>query len=239
MRFLAFTAAIVAVSGVSWGSPATDRDGNPRAGAPGARPRPLEPAPATAAAVLTFTDRNDFLDATSGLTENFEREPWTADCDSGGTAAMNFFNFDVASDPPALKLLRDGCFGNHNTTIGGKRYLGADTDSADVSAVVTFTFDPPIHSFGCYVVDLDVTPLELTIGGQAFVVPATGDGGDAFFGIIASGPFSTVTCRITGEDVDSHYSFDDVTFGVLSPGPVEVPEGGTYRNWGRIKAGFR
>lgn len=238
MRILTLTAVILGISGVSWASPAADRDGNPRAQGPQARPRPAEPAPAMAAAVLTFSDRVAFLDATSGLTENFEREPWTADCDSGGVASMSFFNFDVTSDPPALKLLRDGCFGNHNTTIGGKRYLGADTDSADVSAAVTFTFDPPLHSFGCYLVDLDTAGLELTIGGQTFLVPATGDGGEAFFGILASGAFSTVTCRVTGEDGDSHYSFDDVTYGVATPGPVAVP-GPQVTHWGRLKSSFR
>ncbi len=238
MRILALSALILGISGVSWATPAVDRDGNPRGDGPPARPRPAEPAPATAAAVLTFSDRVEFLEATSGLTENFEREPWTADCDSGGVAFMAFFNFEAASDPPALKLLRDGCFGNHNTTTGGKRYLGADTDSAGTSAAVTFTFDPPLHSFGCYLVDLDTAALELTIGGRTFLVPATGDGGQAFFGILASDAFSTVTCRVTGEDGDSHYSFDDVTYGVASPGPVDVP-GGNFTHWGRLKASFR
>lgn len=238
MRILHFGLAILGICGVSSPTLAADRDGNPQGAGPIRGSRPAEPAAPFARAVLTFTDRDEFLSAASGFTENFEREPWTADCDSGGTALMTFFNFEVSSDPPALKLLRDGCFGNHNTTIGGKRYLGADTDSAGASAAVTFLFDRALHVFGTYVVDLDMAPLEITIAGQSYEVPATGDGGEAFFGILASETFSTVTCRIVGEDGDSHYSFDDVTYGTASPGPVDVPAGEPV-HWGRIKSIFR
>ena len=214
-----------------------DVDGNP--GIPSA----VLPAAAAVtpreAGIAVFTTRAAFLSALDGrLTETFEHEPWTATCDSGAVAAMSFFDFDVTSQPAALKLLRDGCFGNHNVTPGGKRYLSADTDSADVSAVVDFHFDAALHAFGTYLIDLDDTGAELEINGATYPVPATGDGGEAFLGILSAATFHQVTCRIVG-GVDSHYSFDDVTYSAGSPGPVAADESFGFESWGRVKSSYR
>jgi hypothetical protein len=169
--------------------------------------------------VLLFTDKAAFFAAAGVLTtETFEDEPWSATCDSGAAALLEFDDFTATSDPAALKLLREGCFGNHNTTQGGRRYLGADTDSAEASAVVTFAFAESLGAFGTYLVDLDAAALEAEIDGVAYPVPANGEGGESWFGIVSDTAFATVTFRIIG-GIDSHYSLDDVAYG----SPEEAP----------------
>lgn len=239
MRSLYVAALILGFSGVSSVARAADRDGNP--GIPGDVTATLPaPSAATDSAARTFTDRDLFLAAITGKeTENVEREPWTAECDGGGLPSVQFFDFEVTAEPAALKVLRDACFGNHNTTPGGKRYLGADTDSADVSAVVTFHFERNLHAFGAWIIDLDVAGLEVEVAGETYEVPATGEGGEAFFGVLTAAPFQEVTCRIAGGGVDSHYSFDDIVSGSGGQSPVAAAEGATFSPWGRVKSAFR
>lgn len=186
-----------------------------------------------------FDDEAEFLAVAGPLAkENFEDNFTTAGCDSGALTVIPFNHFTATSDIPALKLLEQDCFGNHNTTADGRKYLGADTDVAGVSAAVTFDFVQPLRALGLFVVDLDFANLEVTVNGMSYPVLQNGDGGVSYFGLVSPDPFTSVSFHIVTA-FDPHYSFDDLAYGPpLGVVGVEPPwdEG---RGWGRVKADYR
>lgn len=209
-----------------------DRDGNPYAAqpVPPANPRGTPYSPAT---VQVFTDRAAFLAAAGAVVqETFEDDASTALCDGGALPVLAFDDFTATSDPAALKLLREPCFGNANTTPGGQKYLGADTDVGGVSADVMFVFGNFLTALGMDLIDLDAADLDVSAAGGMWTVPANGDGGVSFFGIVSSAPFNLMSFRVVA-GVDAHYSFDDLAYA--AGGPVDV-EASTF---GRTKAGYR
>lgn len=210
----------------------TDRDGNPRTpGDPPASPftPPLQPK----GTVQVFTDRAAFLAAAGSVVhETFEDDASTALCDGPGAPVLAFDDFTVTSAPAALKLQREPCFGNHNTTPGGQKYLGADTEIADVSADVMLVFGGFLTALGLDVVDLDVATLEIVAAGGTWSVPPNGDGGESFFGLVSSAPFNVAMLHVAS-GADSHYSVDELAFAY--GGPVALPP----RSFGRVKSEYR
>ena len=208
-----------------------DRDGNPYR--TGAVPGPQVGAPASRATAVTIYDnQKDFLYATRGVvTDGFEDYGLTGDCNSAGAANMAFAGFSAHSTPDAVKLLGADCFGNHNTTPGGFKYLSFDTNTAGSSASVTLVFNDLLTSLGLYFTDLDVVVARLTINGNPYDVGPTGDGGEAYFGINGEDPFSTVSIQIVGGD-DSHWSVDDFTYMIVGPVSVEPA------SWGSVKSRY-
>lgn len=239
-------AATCALTAASWaGGPGSgsyvDRDGNP--GISGSRTGALPRAGSDGLreeTVVVFTDRAAFLAAAGAVTtETFEDTPSSLLCDEPGTSELVFQHFTASAIPPALKVLRDACFGNHNTTQGGRKYLSADTDSADLTAEVTFSFPESLGAFGAFLIDLDDAALVVRINDIDYEVPANGDGGESFFGITSPTAFDTVSFLVL-EGTDSHHSFDDVSFA--PPGgvpPVGVAWEVEALPWGRVKASYR
>lgn len=162
--------------------------------------------------VLIFDDQDNFL-AAAGVVfiEDFEAEPVTSNCSSGALPSISFDAFTAASAPQSLKILDTPCFGNHNTTPGGSLFLSADTDVGNTPADVILTFDFSINAFGLFLIDLE-DDIILTILGNAYVVPAGGDGSEAYFGIVTSELFQVIELEVAGDD--SHNSFDDIAFSV-------------------------
>ncbi len=182
---------------------------------------------------MIFNDQAAFLAAAGPVTtQTFEDEPSSGLCDSGGLTVLGVDGFLATANPAALKLLREPCFGNHNTTPGGQKYLSADTDLGLFSAEVMFVFNQYITSLGLFLIDLDISILEVTVNGVSYPVNPHGDGGQSYFGIVGASPFTYATFRVVTE-VDSHYSFDDVAYGFS--GPVSV----AGESWGRAKAQWR
>jgi hypothetical protein len=214
------------------GSTGFDIDGNPFVKDASAPSSEGGEAP-QAGGALIFDNQAAFLAAAGPVaTETFEDEPSTALCDGLGLAVLAVDDFLSTSNVVAMKLLREPCFGNHNTTPGGLKYLGADTELGAVSAEVMFVFNQPISALGLFLIDLDLAVLEVTINGVSYPVPPNGDGGESYFGIVGALPFTAATFRIvTG--TDSHYSFDDVAYALAGPVSVES------RSWGRAKADWR
>jgi hypothetical protein len=164
-----------------------------------------------------FSDQAAFLAAAGVVTtESFEDDFTTADCDSGALTLITFNDFTATSDIPALKLLDRNCFGNHNTTPQGLKYLGADTDVSGVSAAVEFDFAQPLMVFGLFLIDLDFAVLEITVNGVNYPVVPNGDGGESYFGIVSPDPFTNVRFQIVTA-FDAHYSFDDIAYGPAGP----------------------
>jgi hypothetical protein len=189
------------------------------------------PSPATPR-VQVFSDQATFLSAAGYVTaQDFEAQPTVGTCDDGGVALIGFPGFTASSTPDAMKVLDTPCVGNHNTTPGGAKYLGADTDLGGVSAEVTFVFDAPIKTFGLYVTDLDSATLQFTILGSNYTMGPHGDGGQSYFGIIEDTEFTTVLVQII-DAFDSFYSFDDIAYG-SGLTPVEDT------TWGVVKALYR
>ncbi len=211
---------------------AFDRDGNPRL--PDAPPAaPIHPLLQPKGSVQVFTDRAAFLAAAGSVThETFEDDPSTALCDGPGALVLPFDDFTATSSPAALKLQREPCFGNHNTTPGGQKYLGADTEVADLSADVMLVFGGFLTALGLDLVDLDTATLEITAAGGTWSIPPNGDAGESFFGLVSSSPFNTATLHIAS-GTDSHYSLDDLAF--TYGGPVGVPP----TTFGRVKSIYR
>jgi hypothetical protein len=182
--------------------------------------------------IQIFDNQAAFLAAAGPVeTEDLEDEPVIGDCNGGGQVQIDLDGFTATSNPAALKIPNTECFGGHNTTPGGVKYLLADTDMGGVSADVTFTFDAPITAFGMYMTDLDANDLQITINGIPYIVPAHGNGGESYFGIIEDTPFTVVDMVIV-PGADSSYAFDDIARGV---GATPVTAG----TWGAIKAVYR
>ncbi|MFN8179040.1 MAG: hypothetical protein U0167_14005 [bacterium] len=187
---------------------------------------------------IIFNDQAAFLAAAGpAATETFETDSTTAGCDSAGVLVLVPGAFTATSNIPALKLLEVPCFGNHDTTPDGRKYLGADPDISGVSADVMFEFNQPLTALGLFLIDLDFANLEVTIDGVAYPVLQNGDGGESYFGIVGAAPFTTVTFQIVTA-FDSHYSFDDVTYGVSPPLSAEEPTL-EPRSWSGVKSRYR
>ncbi len=238
-------AAMCVLAGTSFaGLPAglrLDHDGNPGL----AGPREIPPGNVGAglrdAGVVVYSDQASFLAAVdSAVTETFETTPSSGLCDGVGVELLSFDDFVATSTPVALKLLREPCFGNHNTTPSGQKYLSADTDSADVSADVTFTFPESLAAFGLFLVDLDAASLIVQINDVDYEVPANGDGGESYFGITSPVAFDTVKFFVGVGGTDSHYSLDDVSSKLFPAAPsVSAPWNIEALPWGRVKASYR
>lgn len=182
--------------------------------------------PPAAAGLTVFSSRADFLEAAGALyLEDFENAPLVGDRDSGGVPMLAFDGLRVRSDPDALKVLDEPFSGNHSTSIFGPRYLSADTESLALSAMLTLEFEPPVFSLGFFIVDLDSFDMGATIEGVTYVIPATGNGGQAYFGVISDGPISEVVLDSLGSE--NHYSLDDISFPQPPPGIAagSVPDG--------------
>ncbi len=177
--------------------------------------------PAAVAATTVFENQLDFLLAAGPLsTEDFEAVPLVGDLNGGGVVLLAFDGFRALSDTDALKVLDVQDVGNHGTSPGGPRYLSADTDSLLRTATVTLQFEPSVSRLGFYVVDLDTFDMEVTINGVSYVIPATGNGGMAYFGILSDTLIAEVLLDSLGSEVQ--YSLDDVAFPAP---PVSIPAG--------------
>lgn len=230
MRFFLTIACSVLAAGLA-SAASLDIDGNPLG--PGGSVRPsIDPSP-TGPGVMTFNDQGDFLAAAGPVTtEDFEDEPVVGSCASGGQVALSFDHFDAAASLPALKVLDTDCGnGNHNTTPGGTKQLSADTDLGGVSADVTFSFNTSVHAFGLFLIDAEGGSTQITINGNSYLVPPTGNGGQAYFGILSDVAITTVDFAIV-DGSDSHYSFDDVAYGA---GPVSVDA----VSWSSVKGRYQ
>jgi hypothetical protein len=189
------------------------------------------PAPESPTAVV-FDNEADFLNAAGYVTtQDFEAEATVGTCDDGAVPQIAFADFTASSTPDAMKVLDTPCVGNHNTTPGGAKYLSADTDLGGVSAEVTFTFDAPIKTLGLYITDLDSATMQILILGSGYMINPHGNGGESYFGIIEDTEFTTVIVQIV-QEYDSHYSFDDISYGTGQT-PVEDA------TWGGVKALYR
>ncbi|MHC4429743.1 MAG: hypothetical protein ACYS0D_14250 [Planctomycetota bacterium] len=202
---------LIALLGAGVSLATVDVEGNTYvAGDPPAGRDPVDPPPVPLGTQV-FDNQADFFAAAGSLTiEDFEDEPLVGDPSSGGVAMLTFDDFTATCDPPALKLLDVESVGNHNTTPGGIKYLGVDTDIGGVNGDVTHTFDFPLTALGMFMIDIEGS-LELTINGVVYPIPSTTSGGEAYFGIVSSTPFTTVD--ITSPGNDSFYSMDDVAYG--------------------------
>ena len=215
-----------------------ESDGNP----PGRDPTPpawnVGGGVRDAGPTQLFIDQASFLEAAGALsTETFEIDTTTADCDSSAAVILELGAIEATTNMPALKVLDETCFGNHNTTPDGLKYLGVDTDVSGVSADVNFHFSAPLTALGFYLIDLDVSTLEVTINGVSYPVPPNGEGGETYFGILSPEEFTDVTFQVV-DGFDAHYSFDDVAYGSMSPGPVSADEP-AFRAWSRVKSMYR
>jgi len=165
---------------------------------------------------VIYTDQASFL-SNVGIfeTEDFESYPLIGDTGSGAVDIYSFADFTVSSIPPAIKLLGAPFVGNHNTTVGGSKYLSFDTDLGGVGtdATLTFHFDvSPIYSFGLYLIDLEMSA-QVVVNGINYNVPSTGSGGEAYFGIVSDIAFSSVI--LDGGSTDSHWSIDDISYTAI------------------------
>jgi hypothetical protein len=152
--------------------------------------------------------------------EDFHEAVLVGTTSSGGVELLPFHGFRARADLAALKVLDVPDQGNHGTSVLDSHYLAADTDSLGLHAVVTLEFEPPVDRVAFWAVDLDMFPLGITVEGRSYSLPATGNGGRAFFGYLGDGPFDQVVLEPLG--ADSHYSLDDIRF---NPPPAPEPVG--------------
>lgn len=208
-----------------------DRDGNRIDPTMYEEPRDPVEAPSVLG-VTTYDNQADFLAAAGAVTtEDFESEPASGLCSGGIVALLVLSDFTATSSPDALRVNNVACFGNHNTTPGGANYLSVDTDIGFVSGDVLLSFAAPIDAFGLYLVDIEGS-LEITIHGNVYPVPGTGDGGEAYFGIISAAPFTSIALSDPTTN-DSHWSMDDLAY--RASGPISVDP----HSWATIKERFR
>jgi len=167
-------------------------------------------SPQQAGGITVFPDQASFLTAAGPvITEDFEDELLIGTPHSGAMTPIAFDDFTAGSTPAALKVLDVEWYGNHNTTPGGSRYLSADTDISYQSSEVSFTFDFPVSAFGLYLIDIEESVV-LTINGNNYTVPANGNAGESYFGIITDSLFTLVHMDMGVED--SHTSMDDIAY---------------------------
>jgi hypothetical protein len=184
---------------------------------------------ATAAAV--FDDPFEFQIAAGPLhTESFETAPLVGSTTGGSVVMLPFDGLRAVSEPAALRLVNVAYAGNHGTTPFGSRYLVADSGSLAIIPRVRLQFEPPIDRLGFFVIDLDFFDLTVTIDGVAYTVPSTGNGGTAFFGIVAGAAISEVVLRPAGGDPS--YSLDDISF----PAPPAPMPAGAVPAQGGVRA---
>ena len=174
-------------------------------------------SPQQADGITVFQDQASFLAAAGQvITEDFEDEPLIGTPDSGAMSLIVFDDFTATSTPAALKVLNAEWYGNHNTTPSGSKYLSADTDIGRQCSEVSLTFDFPVSAFGLYLIDVEDFVV-LTINSNDYTVPANGNGGESYFGIITDSPFALVHMDMGIED--SHTSMDDIAY---TPEPATI-----------------
>jgi len=177
-----------------------------------------------AAAVSIFSSSSSFRSALSSyVLEDFEDESLVGTATAGGVSSLVLSDFTVTANRPALKILGTPVSGNHNTTPGGRKYLSADTDLGFVAASVAISgLGGPLDAVGFELIDFDLMPAVVSINGQSYYVPPTGNGGSRFFGVIANGPITSL--RIGSLFPDSHWSIDDLVLGRSRGRVAAVPE---------------
>ncbi len=153
-----------------------------------------------------------FLAAAEGVVvEDFEDEPTSGTPDGGGVTQLVFDGFTASTSPPAAKLFDTPVAGSANTTPGGSKYFGIDTDVGNVGATATLVFDPPVYAVGFQLIDAELGPSEITLDGVVYPIAATAAGGHDYVGILSNTAFTTLI--IAPESVDSFWSLDDVAMG--------------------------
>lgn len=168
-----------------------------------------------------YTDYLAFLAEGGDLhLEDFHDAALVGTTGAGGVELLPFDGFRARADRAALKLMDVPDQGNHGTSVLDGRYLTADTDALGLYAVITLEFEPPVDRVAFWAVDLDTFPLGITVEGRTYSLPATGDGGQAFFGYLGDAPFDEVLLEPLGGD--NHYSLDDIRF---NPPPAAEPAG--------------
>lgn len=135
----------------------------------------------------------------------------TTKIDTSGVHTGELIDAIKVSNMPA------GRNGNHNTTVGGANFLGFDTNAADVGSNVHVEFVNPINALGFYYIDDDTQNFNITVGGQTYTFGPTGDGGQAYFGIVLNHPITSFDMDAV---TDSHWSIDDLTYGLAQ---VPIP----------------
>jgi hypothetical protein len=167
-----------------------------------------------------FFDVDSFMSEASSLpgsvvVEDFEAAPLSGTINGGALSAISFNDFTATSVPDAVKVLDTPSAGNHNTTPGGSKYLGIDTDIGNLSANLTLTFDEEVTAAGFYLISadhinaVDPTPVTVIVAGFEYPIPVPDENGEAFFGMTSRSAFRSVEIR--PDDVDSFYSVDDVS----------------------------
>ena len=170
-----------------------------------------------------FDNEDSFLNAAGPVrTEDFEStEPFGTNSD-GGVLNTLFFGFEVFSIVDSLKVPDYNYAGLHNTTVGGRNYLASDFDDGGITPNIRFVLDNPTDRIGFYVTDLDSLNMQFFIGVQSYEIPATGDGGEAYFGIILDNPVDEFRLLIV-DGADTAYGIDDFSLGVVpEPGSALV-----------------
>lgn len=176
--------------------------------------------PATLADDVYLDVTNFTNNAGPVVEETFEDNATVGDPGGGAVTSISVEDFTATSiGGPAMKILDQEWFGNRNHTPGGAHYMSMDTDLGGVSYDVQLDFDYPISEFGIYLNDIEQAA-NVTVRGTQYAVPATGDGGFQFWGIVADAPFTSVLLDLG--TTDSHSSFDDLLYTVPEPGALAL-----------------
>ena len=164
------------------------------------------------ASPIYYTDRSAFNAAAGSLNfESFEVAP------SGPQASFSFSGFTVeeTNGTNALtNVLINSAFGTYPVTNGSGALWYDDNDNS----IGVFTFASPITAFG-----LDLTTAlnsSITIGGDLSTTLNRTSNTPAFFGVIDTTPFTTITFNASG---GPEVGFDAVSFGTTSvPEPITM-----------------
>jgi len=173
-------------------------------------------ATAASGANLVFSESAFLAEAQGVVLEDFEDEPTSGTPDAGGVSQLAFDGFTANTSLPAAKLFDAPLAGSANTTPGGSKYLGIDTDVGGVGASATLIFDPPVYAVGFQLIDAELETSAITLDGVVYPIAATSAGGHDYIGILSNSAFATLT--ITPSSADSFWSLDDVSMG-LDPSP--------------------
>jgi len=169
----------------------------------------------------TFVDSLSFLNAAGPVSlQNFEQVPLVGNLEGGGVGMLSYDGFRAVSDLDVLKVLHVPDAGNHGIGTFSPRYFSADSEYLWETPTLALQFEPAVTQLGFFIVDLDAYDMDVTINDTVYVIPATGNGGVAYFGIISDDPIAEVTFVPGGPDIQ--YSLDDISF---SPPPASVAAG--------------
>lgn len=169
----------------------------------------------TACADQIFASEADFLNAAGPvITEDFESTVPFGTADGGGVLNALFFGFEVFSIVDSIKVPDFNYAGMHNTTAGGTNYLASDYDAGGITPNIRFELENPTNRIGFYVSDLDSLDMQVFIGSSSFLIPTTGNGGEAYFGVILDSEFDRVSLFIP-DGADTAYALDDISIGAI------------------------